>query len=767
MTDGAGIGRRVREHLARTRARLSARARARPKGPAARDARPDTFSTAILEAVNVGVLACDADGRIVLRNAAQRRMSGVSGGDLLEHDHVWTRLRIVSAEGAEMEVTSSPLLRALDGEELQDVSLRFGPAGCADHELRDVLVTARRITAEDGTLLGAVAAVTDVTSERRAQRELQASVAFHDAVLAATPDLIYLVDPATNAILWISRNVFEGYGYTAEQLRDMGSDIVAAIAHPDDIETLTRANRQIREVADGEVVRIRFRVKDAGGEYRWLSRQVTPFARDASGAVTQILGIAQDITEAVTAEERILAASLHDDLTGLPNRRLLLDRLTSALSRAARNGAHVAILYCDLDGFKRVNDTSGHRGGDTVLIATAERLRATLRPEDTIARLSGDEFVVVLEPSPQRTPDQARIDALRAADRIQGAVREPVAVDGVQHYVTVSIGITFADAAADPAEALRDADRAMYRAKSRGKNTSAVYDDTFTATIARRAHIEGTLRAALTRRAGALRGAARPTGVTVPAGAGGDPSALTVVYQPILDLTSTRVVGVEALARLHDDAGEAIGPDQFIPLAEEVGLIAELGRHVLQTACQDLADLHAVTPAWRHLSVSVNLSARQAARSDLVHDLTTALTRSGLAPHLLTLELTETALLDAGPATMAALHTIRAHGIKIDIDDFGTGYASLRYLAELPVTGVKVDRSFTAGLPHDRISASIVTAVTGLARDLHIDCVVEGIETEEQLQALPPGVNGQGFLLARPMPPAQLARFLQHHHARQ
>jgi len=220
------------------------------------------------------------------------------------------------------------------------------------------------------------------------------------------------------------------------------------------------------------------------------------------------------------------------------------------------------------------------------------------------------------------------------------------------------------------------------------------------------------------------------------------------------------------LARLCDDVGEPIIPDVFIPVAEETGLIAPLGRYVLDTACADLARWHAGYPERRDLGVSVNLSARQAGRADLLDTVTNALDQAGIQPDLLTLELTESVLLEAGRSAMTVLRTIRATGVKIDIDDFGTGYASLRYLAELPATGLKIDRSFVAGLPANAVSRTIVAAIAGLARDLHLSCVAEGIETDVQLRALPPGVAGQGFLLGRPVPASQIEARLRTDEAR-
>jgi EAL domain-containing protein (putative c-di-GMP-specific phosphodiesterase class I) len=262
-----------------------------------------------------------------------------------------------------------------------------------------------------------------------------------------------------------------------------------------------------------------------------------------------------------------------------------------------------------------------------------------------------------------------------------------------------------------------------------------------------RGRVEHVLRAALERAAG-------PAGPV-------DGPVLSLVYQPIVDLDTERLVGVEALARLRDADGLPIGPDVFIPIAEETGLIAPLGRLVLETACADLAAWHGRHPAHRALTMAVNLSARQLGLVDLTGDVQAALRRTGVPAACLTLELTESVLLEAGPSATTALHTLHGWGVGISIDDFGTGYASLRYLTQLPVTAVKVDRSFTSGLPDDPAAATIVRAVSTLARELGLSCVVEGIETDAQLRTLPPGVLGQGYLLGRPQTADDLEQTLR------
>ena len=451
------------------------------------------------------------------------------------------------------------------------------------------------------------------------------------------------------------------------------------------------------------------------------------------------------------AEAQLAHMGLHDSLTGLPNRNLLLDRVTSTVARADRDGEQVVVLFCDLDGFKRVNDTAGHTAGDAVLIEVAHRLRGVLRAGDSIARVGGDEFVIVLEPARRATPlemvpgrrardkhnghvpgpgdgqDAGQVATL-LAERVRTELARPFSYKGREHVISVSVGMTFAQPGSLAEDLLRDADTAMYRAKHEGKNRVEVFDDSLRADILERARVERALRSALT-----------PGGPDLP--------HLSVAYQPVIDLGTGGLVSFEALARLTDSDGKPIRPCVLISVAEENGLISGLGEVVLERALEGIvrwrAEHHTAIPT----TISVNFSARQAQRADMTTVVRDALDRHGLHPADLTLEITESVLLEAGSSTLRQLSELHAAGVGIAIDDFGTGYASLRHLAILPIDTVKVDKSFTAGLAIDPASTAIVSAVAGLARDMGLHCVIEGIETEKQLAAVPPGVLGQGNLL--------------------
>lgn len=429
------------------------------------------FDRAVLESVSAGVLACDADGQVVVRNRAHRRATGVEGDDV-DPDRLARELRVTSG-GVPVPPERTPLRRALAGEELADLSLRFEPDGAPPTE---VVAMARPILDDDGRLLGAVAAFADVTAERDVQDRLRESLAFREAVLAVSPDTLFILDPVGRETLWLSRPDPDHGRCSPADLVALGPGRCRDRVHPDDLAALHAADEAARGLADGAVRKLRLRVRDDDGRHRWVSRRVTPFARDDTGAVTRLLGVARDITENVELEQRLAAEALHDPLTGLPNRRLLTDRLGTALHR---NAGPVPVLYCDLDGFKTVNDAAGHAVGDAVLCATADRLTAVLRPLDTVARVGGDEFVAVLDPSlravdGERGSAEVRHQARSVARRIVATLAEPVVVDGVEHRVTVSIGITFARSGDSPEQALGEADRAMYRAKLHGKGRHEV-----------------------------------------------------------------------------------------------------------------------------------------------------------------------------------------------------------------------------------------------------------------------------------------------------
>jgi diguanylate cyclase (GGDEF)-like protein len=413
--------------------------------------------------------------------------------------------------------------------------------------------------------------------------------------------------------------------------------------------------------------------------------------------------------------------ALHDPLTGLPNRALVLDRAEQMLARAARQpGALAGALYIDIDGFKHVNDNLGHAAGDRLLRIAGERLQEAVRDQDTVGRLGGDEFVVLVEAS----GDQVTPDVL--ADRLTEALREPVELgdDGKLFSVTASIGVA-SGRYATPDDLLRDADLALYAAKAAGKDRYALFDASLYADAGGRLALEADLSAAV------------------------DDDQLFLLYQPIFDLVGQRMMGVEALVRWRHPQRGVVAPASFIPLAEESRLIVPIGRWVLEEACRQAASWSA---EGLGLGISVNVSAYQLNRGEFAEDVRAALESSGIAPSMLTLEITETALVRDVPAACERLQEVKALGVRVAIDDFGTGYASLSHLQRMPVDILKIDRSFVAALNDGGQSRELLAAIIGVGQSLSLSVVAEGIEEHEQRVTLEEmGCEmAQGFLLGHP-----------------
>jgi diguanylate cyclase (GGDEF)-like protein len=423
--------------------------------------------------------------------------------------------------------------------------------------------------------------------------------------------------------------------------------------------------------------------------------------------------------------------AVHDALTGLPNRIQVADRLEQALARASATDFEVAVLFIDLDRFKLINDGRGHAAGDELLVAVAARLRGVVRAGDVVARFGGDEFVVVCE-------DQtAAFEAALVAGRILDALREPVVVDGQEIFLSASIGIAMADGSASPESLLRDADAAMYRAKEKGRARSEFFDATMRTEALDHLETQSALHRALER------------------------DELRVFYQPVIDLSTGDVAGVEALVRWEHPQHGLVPPVAFIPLAEETGLIVPIGAWVLDQATAQAARWR--ERSWgRSLTVNVNLSARQLRQPDLIPTIMASLLESGTDPSWLCLELTETTFMEDARSHREVLEGIQGLGVGLAIDDFGTGYSSLTYLKRLPVSVLKIDQAFVRGLGRDAADTAIVKSVIDLAHALGLVVVAEGVEDGDQVAHLRKlGCDqAQGYFFARPQPAEELeARF--------
>ena len=501
----------------------------------------------------------------------------------------------------------------------------------------------------------------------------------------------------------------------------------SVLCHPDDRD---RVNEHFRLVRDEGTLHqtVLYRALRADGGIRWIDGTVSDLRDDPS--VRGIVINGRDVTERVEAEERLAHLARHDPLTGLPNRAALLDDLGRAMARADRRGSAVAVLFLDLDGFKVVNDSLGHAVGDRVLVAAADRVRSVLRAGDLLARLGGDEFTVMLEDLDDLS------EPIALAERLVHALRDPLDIADRRYVVTASIGIAVTEPGdRDAADLLRQADLAMYRAKELGKARYEVFDQGLARRARRRLDVEAELRVAI------------------------DDGHLEVHYQPEVDVSLDRVVGMEALVRWRHPVRGLLLPAEFIDVAEESDLILGLGRLVLDRAC-------ATAVGWVERfgdgapEMSVNVSVRQLHDADFVDDVRQVLDRHGLEPHRLRLEITESVLVDAlVPRVLADLQNM---GIRIAIDDFGTGYSSLSYLDRLPVDVVKIDRAFLAPVLTADDRAPVVEAALALARSLDLSVVAEGVETPAHVALLLRlGCHrAQGFFFGRPAAEQAAERFL-------
>jgi len=474
-----------------------------------------------------------------------------------------------------------------------------------------------------------------------------------------------------------------------------------------------------------------FRMKRSDGQTRWIRVSGEPvFGED--GSFQGYRGVSRDITTTALAELKVQELARIDSLTGLPNRNMLLAEIERAIARTRRHGLPFAVCFIDLDRFKSINDTLGHAAGDQLLREMAGRLRGVLRTTDLVARLGGDEFVVLLE----GTAGVADLGVI--GNKMLAALSEPLTLGPALVQLSGSIGISCHPADGDDAATLlRNADAAMYQAKSRGKNNVQIYTSQLAEEASRAFELESQLRLALAR------------------------EELLLHFQPKIDLASGRLCSVEALLRWNHPLRGAVSPGDFIPLAEERGLIVPIGRWVVQAACRQIR-------RWRDagftpVPVAVNLSARQFASDTLVADIEDALTRYDVSPSELEFELTESALMAEPDRAAEVLERLGRMGIGIAIDDFGTGYSSLSYLKRFRARQVKIDRSFIHGLPGDRDDVAITQAVIAMAHSLGLGVVAEGVETSDQLETLRAmGCDqAQGFLLGRPMPAGQLQALLR------
>ena len=467
------------------------------------------------------------------------------------------------------------------------------------------------------------------------------------------------------------------------------------------------------------------------GNWRWFRAFIYPL-RDENGTVSEVTVILEDVTERRALEERLFHQAFHDPLTGLANRALFMDRLEQALARTKRKEEEITVMFLDLDDFKHVNTSLGHEAGDLLLVEMAHRLGTCLRPEDTLARFGGDEFVVLLE-------DLKPSEAEEVAERLLREIHNPIIVDNYELSVTGSIGIVSGNFDRVREDLLRSADAAMYRSKREGKNRYEIFDSDLDELSVNRLRLESDLRQAI------------------------ENEEFLVHYQPRVLLRTEEIVGFEALVRWKQPERGLIPPSEFIPLAEQTGLIRPLGLWVLKEACQQVCHWQNQYPMNTPLTMSVNLSATQFRDPNLVEEVAKIISETGLDPRNLTLEITENAAMEDALSTISMFRKLKSLDIKLSIDDFGSGYSSLSYLKRFPVNELKMDRSFVKGIEQDPVNEAIVSAVIILAHGLGLEVVVEGVETAEEFAKLSSleAEQGQGYYWGRASAAEEITELLE------
>jgi diguanylate cyclase (GGDEF)-like protein/PAS domain S-box-containing protein len=613
-----------------------------------------------------------------------------------------------------------------------------GIAGFTYPHRRDVLVMSLLVNASIPLLVGRLSQKLARFDDTRrlseenkrvssgAQAAVRASEERFRSLIQNASDVVTVLD-ADGIRRYVSPSVERMLGYGPDEL--IGTSFFASV-HPDDAgRVMTFHLERLANPLLTAPIEFRYRGKD--GAWHHLEASFNNLLREP--LVGGIVVNARDVTERKLFQERLAHQAFHDPLTGLPNRALFMDRLEQSLGRPDRGQTPLAVMFLDLDRFKVINDSLGHAVGDALLIEVGKRVSSCLRPGDTVARLGGDEFAVLLEGVLEEA------DATSIAERMIDLFRQVLALEGHDVYITTSIGIAVSRGRhTRPADILKEADVALYRAKGAGRSCFLVFDPSMMATGLEGPDLEADLRRAVER------------------------DQLILHYQPEVDIATGAIVGMEALVRWEHPRYGLIPPDRFIPLAEETGLIISIGLWVLRRACRQLAEWQAARPADAPLVMGVNLSLRQFQQPDLVEQVASAINEAGVSAEYLRLELTESIAMQDVESALSTLDALKRLGVQLAIDDFGTGYSSLSYLRRLPIDTLKIDQSFLRGQEDSRVTSAILQAIIALSHALGMEVTAEGIETVEQLlwiRALHCD-RGQGFYYARPVPEESMRRLL-------
>ncbi|MCR4304054.1 MAG: EAL domain-containing protein [Gallionella sp.] len=656
------------------------------------------------------------DGRVLYLNRAGRTMLGLAEDEDLGH---YTIADFHPPEEAERILRTALPAAARSGLWSGESVLR-SYAGM-DIPVSQVIIAHKR---KDGAVDYYSTIMRDTVHSKMLERRMQDSISFHLKLMQEFPNPIWRVGREGQCD-YVNRAWLEFTGHTLEQ--ELGDGWTEGI-HPEDREhclgtILSAFNRR-------EPFTMEYRMHHRDGSYHWLLDHGAPYT-DLDGEFAGYLGTCYDITERKQYESQLEYQAQHDALTGLPNRNLLADRIKQVISRVGRHGSLVGVVFLDLDNFKVINDSLGHETGDHILKEVGGRLAAAVRDGDTVARYGGDEFVVVLA-------DMAHeVDAANAIRKLMAAMTAPFSVGGRDIVVNASLGVAVCPRdGEDQATLLRNADTALYRAKEAGRNTYQFYAAEMNQRLLARLDLERDMRRALER------------------------GEFLLHYQPQVNLASGAIIGAEALVRWRQPERGLVSPGEFIPLAEETGLIVPLGEWVLREACRQAR-------AWRdaglpEITMSVNLSARQFRSPGLVQTILDILSETGLEARFLEMEITESMVMHDPEGAIAVLDELQKHGITFAMDDFGTGYSSLNYLKRFPIHKLKIDQSFVRNIITDPEDAAITNAVIELGHGLELTVIAEGVETEAQRAFLiERGCDEiQGYLFSRPVPAAEMGALL-------
>ena len=667
--------------------------------------------SAMVESSADAIISADMTGTITSWNAGAARMFGWNAREAVGQNY--RLLTAAGPAGFDAEVAAS----IGSGKFATGLEARWG---CKDGSVIDVELTVSPVYGPDGDQIGASAIARDITEIQR----LRAAASVEREKLLAAQEMAHVGSvehTLETGETWHSEEFARIFGMGAGQAASR--KLMLELTHPEDRDLVQQIWKNLDEglgFADFE-----YRIVRADGQQRWLHSRIRSVD---SGKPARYLETVLDITERKNAEQILEWRARHDALTGLPNRYVITEVLQDLLDRDSR----AVVMFVDVDRFKLINDGIGHGAGDTILMLLGERLKTFVRSGDTVGRFGGDEFIIVCENLQLR-------GARMVAERIRQSTRRPFEVDGRKIYLNVSVGIALAGPDDTAESMLRGADTAMYRAKSAGGDSSAVYDVRMTGRATGRLDLESDLRLALKR------------------------GEFSLDYQPIVELGSEATVGFEALLRWHHREHGLITPDTFIPIAEETGLIVPIGTWVLQEALRQVQTWRVQLKGAGRISAAVNISGRQFVAADFPDLVESAIHASGIDPGAVHLEITETVLMDQPDLPKETLKRLHALGVGLSIDDFGTGYSSLSYLKWLSARTLKIDRTFVEELGRGPHGATIIELVLGMADSLRLDVIAEGVETIEQVTELRRlGVrHAQGFFWSLPLPPERVPAWLE------